>query len=75
MHISRAKVRICVLSAAALAGLAPVAFSPEQGLASSTAVCDSCCREDASLCIIGDFSVDKAYHKNTAGPCNPPTNM
>jgi hypothetical protein len=73
------KTRVAAITLTAMAGFAPVAFSAEQGLAGSQAVCDTCCAQEKSTCIIGDYKIADSWHKAETGPCSatqpapPPT--
>jgi hypothetical protein len=70
MTSMKMKARVAALSVAALAGFAPVAFSSEQGLTTSEAVCDTCCPQEGATCVIGDVRHPSSWHKATPGSCN-----
>jgi len=76
MYSSLTKVRIACLSLAAMVAFAPAAFSAEHGASASSAVCNTCCTEATSTCIVGDIRTNDAYdngpNKCPAAPA-PPT--
>ncbi len=70
MRRVRRKLYLMLFSATGIAALAPVAFSSEHGVSGSAAVCNTCCTEATSTCIVGDIRTNNAYDNGPA-KCAP----
>jgi hypothetical protein len=66
----RNRLRLSLLSLAAVLALAPAAFSAEHGVSASTAVCNTCCNETESVCVVGNLRTLNSYDN---GPNKCPT--
>lgn len=74
MRGTQFKLRMVALAVAALGAFAPVAYSSDRGLITSSATCEdgTCCPEDKSLCIINGIISENSYDKGTEGSCKKP---
>lgn len=74
---TKSRLRVALLVVAALGAFAPVAFSADRGIVTSSATCEdgTCCPEAKSLCIINNIQTEDSYDKGSGGPCTPPVKM